>query len=92
MSRIIIKGAGYLKEYAALHLAVIIAPQPLRAEQPTSQASAGEALPSVCRVCFNCDLIWIGLFKYYFGGAIFVPQFDLHKHLDESRRTCVPLS
>lgn len=63
------KGCRLFKEYAVLHLAVIIAPGPLWSKQPTSQTCEGEALPSVCKVCFNCDLIWIGLFKYYFGEA-----------------------
>lgn len=50
------KGAGHSEDGAVLlHLTVIIAAGPQQAKQPTSQAWEGEAIPSVCKVCFNCD-------------------------------------
>ncbi len=62
--------------------AVIITPEPVQVKQQTRQACEGEALSSVCKVCFSCDWISLCLFNFYSGG-IFVPQLDLHEHLTE---------
>lgn len=74
-----------------LHLAVIIAAGRQQAKTPSSQACEGEAVPSVCKVCVNCNWICIGLLKYYFRGHISL-QLDLHNCLSESRRKLVQLS
>ncbi|TNN72531.1 hypothetical protein EYF80_017307 [Liparis tanakae] len=51
-------GAGHSEDSAACSswlLAVMMAAGPEQAEQPTSRACEGEAAPSVCKACFNCD-------------------------------------